>query len=157
MTVITEDMKDIIARCQLGFVATVSPDGTPNLSPKGSLAVWDDNHLYFADIASPQTIANLRQNPGIEVNFVDVFARRGYRFKGTAEVLDGGPVFEKAAKTLLDVHGPQYPCNHAVLIQVEFAAALESPAYMFNEGMTEDVMRSAWMRRFGVNPIEQEG
>jgi hypothetical protein len=26
-----------------------SLDGTPNVSPKGSFTVWDDNHLALAD------------------------------------------------------------------------------------------------------------
>jgi hypothetical protein len=36
-------------------------DGT-NLSPKGRTAVWDDDHLIFANIRSPGTLANLRSN-----------------------------------------------------------------------------------------------
>jgi predicted pyridoxine 5'-phosphate oxidase superfamily flavin-nucleotide-binding protein len=151
MTVIDDDMRAIIARSGIGYAATVTPDGRPNLSPKGSLAVWDETSLYFADIASPQTIANLRENPYIEVNFVDVIGRRGYRFKGTAEVHEEGPVFEKAREVLAATHGPQYPCNHAVLIHVESIAPLLSPAYVFNETPpSEDEMRAIWMRKLGM-------
>src|SRR6185295_14131401 len=38
----TDDMKRVVEEQRLGFVATVCPDGTPNLSPKGTTAVWDD-------------------------------------------------------------------------------------------------------------------
>jgi predicted pyridoxine 5'-phosphate oxidase superfamily flavin-nucleotide-binding protein len=154
MTVIDDDMRAIIARSGIGYAATVTPDGSPNLSPKGSLAVWDETSLYFADIASPQTIANLRENPRIEVNFVDVIGRRGYRFKGTAEVHEDGPVFEKAKEVLASTHGPQYPCNHAVLIHVESIAPLLSPAYVFNESPpSEDEMRAIWMRKLRMQPL----
>jgi len=34
MTTLTPDMKRIVAEQKLGFVATVCPDGTPNVSPK---------------------------------------------------------------------------------------------------------------------------
>jgi hypothetical protein len=44
----------------------VTPDGKPNLSPKGSLKVWDDETVVFADIASPGTMRNLLTNPFIE-------------------------------------------------------------------------------------------
>ena len=64
---LTADMKRLVAEQPLGFVATVSPDGTPNLSPKGTFAVIDDRTLAFADIRSPQTIRNLRANPRLEV------------------------------------------------------------------------------------------
>ena len=58
-------MKQLVREQSLGFVATVCPDGTPNLSPKGTTTVWDDDHLVFADIASPGTIENLRANPEV--------------------------------------------------------------------------------------------
>ncbi len=55
---LTEDMQRVVREQRLGFVATVDADGTPNLSPKGTTDVWDDGHLWFADICSPQTVAN---------------------------------------------------------------------------------------------------
>lgn len=42
---LTDDMKRVVEEQRLGFVATVCPDGTPNLSPKGTTAVWDDDRL----------------------------------------------------------------------------------------------------------------
>jgi hypothetical protein len=42
----------------LCFSATTNPDGSPNLSPKRSLRVHDDEHLLFANIASPAKIGN---------------------------------------------------------------------------------------------------
>src|SRR5690349_9636748 len=93
MGILTADMKRVVEEQRLGFVATVCPDQTPNLSPTGSTAVWDDDHLVFANIRSPGTMANLRLNPHIEVNVVDPFLRRGYRFKGVASILQSGTLF----------------------------------------------------------------
>jgi len=56
---LTADMKRVVVEQRLAFVATFCPDGTPNLSPKGTISVWDDDHLVFADIRSPGTITNL--------------------------------------------------------------------------------------------------
>ena len=81
MGILTNDMMRMVNEQQLGFIATVCPDGTPNLSPKGTTAVWDDEHLVFADVCSPNTIANLRHNPAVEINIVDMLLRKGYRFK----------------------------------------------------------------------------
>jgi uncharacterized protein len=153
---IDADMREIIGASSLGYVATVSRDGRPNLSPKGSLAVWDDDHLFFADIASPGTIENLRHNPIVEVNFVDVVARRGYRFAGIAEIFEDGPVFDRAAEDLRNRQGPQYPCHRAVLITVETVRPLLSPAYMFNDPPpSEDAVRAVWLERLGVRPLER--
>ena len=38
---LTEDMKRVVNEQRLGFIASICPDGTPNLSPKGTTAVWD--------------------------------------------------------------------------------------------------------------------
>jgi predicted pyridoxine 5'-phosphate oxidase superfamily flavin-nucleotide-binding protein len=47
---LTDEMKEIVERLRLCYVATVTPDGKPNLSPKGSLKVWDDETVVFAEI-----------------------------------------------------------------------------------------------------------
>jgi predicted pyridoxine 5'-phosphate oxidase superfamily flavin-nucleotide-binding protein len=92
---LTQEIKDFVKRTKLGFIATVCADGTPNLSPKGTTIAWDADHLAFDDICSPGTIDNLRPNPAIEINVVDVFLRKGYRFKDVAKILSEGSVFNK--------------------------------------------------------------
>ena len=59
MGILTDDMKRVVRQQRMGFMATVSADGTPNLSPKGTSTVWDDDHLVFANLGSPVTIENL--------------------------------------------------------------------------------------------------
>jgi predicted pyridoxine 5'-phosphate oxidase superfamily flavin-nucleotide-binding protein len=63
LAILTPEIQRFVREQRLGFVATVGGDGRPNLSPKGTTTVWDDGHLMFADIASPQTVANLAVNP----------------------------------------------------------------------------------------------
>ena len=41
------------------------------------------------------SIANLRRNPAIEINIVDPMVRKGYRFKGSAMVLEAGVKYEE--------------------------------------------------------------
>ena len=92
MGILTEDMKRVVGENRLGFYATVCPDGTPNLSPKGTTFVYDDDHLAFVGLGSPGTLSNLERNPSVEISIVDLFVRKGYRFKGTATIVTGGPV-----------------------------------------------------------------
>ncbi len=143
MGILTEDMQRVVSEQRLGFIATVCPDGTPNLSPKGTTTVWDADHLIFADICSPNTIANLRQNPALEINVVDVTLRKGYRFKGTAIILDTGPQFEEMVRFYRQ-RGSASPIRHIVLVQVERALPLISPAY--DLGQTEAEVSSRWER-----------
>jgi predicted pyridoxine 5'-phosphate oxidase superfamily flavin-nucleotide-binding protein len=146
MQILTEDMRRLV-ETELGFVATVCADGTPNLSPKGTTRVWDDGHLVFADIRSPGTIANLRANPSIEVNVVDQFSRKGYRLKGTATVHTDDDVFEQgiAFYEALGTVQARERINAVVIIAVERALAVTSPAY--DLGMTEEELRERFLGR----------
>ena len=150
MALLTEDMKRMVSHLRLCYVATVTPDGKPNLSPKGSLRVIDDDHLAFADIMSPATIRNLKVNPYIEVNMVDPFLRRGYRFKGVAEIVTEGETFDLVANELWEREGRQYPVNAVVHITVQAALPVRSPAYVFNKGVQEENVRKIWLERYGV-------
>lgn len=155
MATLTPEMKRMVAELRLSYVATVTPDGRPNLSPKGSLKVLDDEHLAFCDIMSPQTIRNLRENPYIEVNLVDPLLRRGYRFKGRCEVHREGEVFDQVADELWEREGRQYPVNAVVLIAVEQALPVKSPAYVFNKGVKEEDVRKIWLERYGLKLLEK--
>ena len=143
MGILTDDMKRVVREQRLAFVATVCPDNTPNLSPKGTIAVWDDDHLVFANIRSPQTIANLRHNPAIEINVVDPIVRKGYRFKGTAAVLEDGREYE-AVMAFFMRRGVSNPIRGVVLITVEHALPVTSPAY--DLGLSEAEIRARWER-----------
>jgi len=145
MGVLTADMKRVVDEQRLGFVATVCPDGTPNLSPKGTTAVWDDDHLVFANIRSPGTVANLRQNPNVEVNVVDPFVRRGYRFKGVASILESGALYDQAIAFYRN-RGSRNAIAEIVMIRVETAQPIDSPAY--DLGVSEDEVRDRWERHF---------
>lgn len=141
MGILTQEIKEFAKQTKLGFVATVCPDGTPNLSPKGTTTVWDDDHLVFADIHSPGTVNNLLVNSSIEINIVDVFTRKGYRFKGIAKVLSEGKLFEEIISFYKDV-GTKYRINHIVLVKVERVIPLMSPAY--DTGISEDEVIKRW-------------
>ena len=126
---IDADMRAVIEGQRLCFAATVTPDGRPSLSPKGTIRVWDDEHLFFLDIASPRTRANLRENPWIEINVVDGLSRRGYRFLGRAELHTEGAVFDAACRRIAEDEGEDYPAEAVTLIRVERALPVISPGY----------------------------
>ena len=152
-----EDMKQIVARTILCFAATTNEDGSPNLSPKSSLRVHDDSHLMFANMASPGTVGNLRRDPRIEINCVDIFARRGYRFVGRATVHSGDDPLYVALKTdVAAEHGDAIPVFDAVLIKVAEVHPVISPAYTFIDGVTEEVLRNAYLGKYGVQAIDAE-
>ncbi len=149
---LTSDMRRVINEQRLAFVATVCPDGTPNLSPKGTIAAFDDEHLMFADIRSPGTIRNLQENPSTEINIVDQFCRKGYRFKGKAQIVREGEMYRQIEKFYAQKWieagkgGNQVSIRCFVLIKVEDAFPLISPAY--DSGADEEQIRSNWIEYF---------
>jgi hypothetical protein len=158
MGILSDDMQRVVREQSLGFVATVCPDGTPNLSPKGTLTVWDDDHLVFADIRSPATMRNLRINPAVEINVVDPVVRKGYRFKGKATVVDRGQLRDEVrefySSRWIDtgkLRG-ELELRSFVLIKVEEALPLVSPCYD-DPQITEEEIRAAWREHYqGLQP-----
>jgi hypothetical protein len=148
MAVLTEDMKRVVREQRLGFYATVCDDGSPNLSPKGTTYVLDDHHLLFADIRSPQTVANIRRGSLVEVNVVDPLVRKGYRFKGRAEIHEPGTSryaegiqrLRQAGSTLVE------RVKAIVVIEVHEARAVISPAYDHATITEADMVRTFWAR-----------
>jgi predicted pyridoxine 5'-phosphate oxidase superfamily flavin-nucleotide-binding protein len=136
-------MKGVVRQQRLAFVATVCADGTPNLSPKGTIAVWDDDHLAFANIRSPQTVSNLGRNPAVEINVVDPMVRKGYRFKGTATVLEAGALYDEVTG-FFRARGVSNPFREVVVVKVERALPVTSPAY--DLGLSEAEVRARWER-----------
>ena len=152
------DMKTLVSGTMLCFAATVNEDGTPNLSPKSSLRVYDDNHLIFANMASPGTVDNLRRNPAIELNCVDIYSRRGYRFTGRAAIYSGDdPLYLDLKRDVAAEHGDTIPVHDAVLVEVTDVKPAISPAYTFIEGVTEEVLRTAYLGKYGVQLAEAAG
>ena len=155
MLIVTTEMRDMIAATRLCFAATVNPDGTPNLSPKATLIALDDDRIAFANIASPNTIRNLQQNPAIEINVVDIFRRRGYRFRGTAELIGpGGAEYKVVSEKVWGAVGTDYPVHEVVVVKVDDARPVLSPAYTFG-GAEEAQLREEWLTNYGVKPITE--
>ena len=140
-----DELKKLVNFQKLGYVATVSSDGTPNLSPKGTIAILDDSRLVFANIRSPKTIENLTNNPSIEINVIDPFSRMGYRFKGLANILSDGEDFEN----ILDYFkqkGIKSTISHIVVIDVTSFSEITSPSY--DLGLKRDDLVKKWKRYY---------
>jgi len=153
---LTADMRAVIEAASLCFAATVTPDGRPNLSPKGTIRVWDDRHLFFLDIASPRTRDNLRQNPRMELNVVDLLSRRGYRFSGPAWVHEpGSDTFSEAMHRVFGDAPPTYPVATVIVLEIAESAPLLSPAYW--RVSDENELRATWRSRRAALDLEFDG
>lgn len=142
---LTPEMQRLIGEQPLGFLATVTPDGKPSVSPKGTFTVLDDATIAFGEIRSPGTIRNLQGNPAIDVNFVDPFTRKGCRVSGVATIVTrGADDFDELLARLNTALAQRI--RAIVVIAVTKALPLSSPSY--DDGATEESLRKAWTARF---------
>ena len=81
--------------CLLGTVGKTGP----NISPKGSMLVFDDQHLAYWERSKRTALDNLAHDPRVVVVYSNMKAGRDgviqspvLRFYGTAQVLESGPV-----------------------------------------------------------------
>jgi predicted pyridoxine 5'-phosphate oxidase superfamily flavin-nucleotide-binding protein len=145
MSVITSEIKNFLDVQKLGYVATVSSDGKPNISPKGTIIAWSSTLLAFADIRSPDTMLNLQNNPFVEINVIDPLSRKGYLFSGTAKIIKDTPLYDDIL-THYRNNGIQSPINSVVIVDVSSVSTVTSPLY--DLGKTEDEIKLKWKKYF---------
>ncbi len=113
------------------MLGTVGKDG-PNISPKGSMIVLDDEHLAYWERSKQTALDNLRTNPRVVVMYSNkAAAERGeiehpggiFRFYGTAEIHERGE-FRDKIRTLLperEINHPGAEEGFAVVIKLDRA------------------------------------
>ncbi len=95
---ITPEMERLLRKVNVAVVATVAPTGTPNLSLKGVVDVDSRGMIYFMDLYRGKTRNNLKKNPRVALTVFNVKEFQGFQFKGTAELINSGPLFDKMVK-----------------------------------------------------------
>ena len=98
MVKLTEEAKNAVGTIRPSFIATASKTGKPNVSAKGSLRILDDEHIIFADVSSPRTVVNIKENPQVAVICLDSATRKGCRIWGKGEIVNSGELFDKISE-----------------------------------------------------------
>ncbi len=104
-----------------GLVAT-SNDGQPDVALKGSLMVWDADHLAWWERARAETEAAVRANPRAAVMVRNLTRdRRTLRFYGEARIVDDAELRERIWGRVLQVEKDTDPekLGVAVLVRVD--------------------------------------
>lgn len=111
--------------CLLG---TATKDGRPNISPKGSMAVFDGDTLSYWERSHRTAAANIAANPRVVVFYRNAarsaeIPYRGatIRFHGSARVVESGPERERAWELAGEVERSRDPEKKgvAVLIKID--------------------------------------
>jgi predicted pyridoxine 5'-phosphate oxidase superfamily flavin-nucleotide-binding protein len=104
-----------------GVVAT-SNDGQPDVALKGSLLVWDADHLAWWERGRAETEAGVRANPKVAVMVRNVTRdKRTLRFYGAARIVDDAQLRERIWERVIRVEKDTDPEKNgvAVLVRVD--------------------------------------
>jgi len=104
-----------------GLVATAK-DGQPDVALKGSLMVWDADHLAWWERGRAETEAGVRANPLVAVLVRNVTRdRRMLRFYGEARIVDDADTRERIWERVSQVEKDSDPEKNgvAVLVRVD--------------------------------------
>ncbi len=117
MARLTQEMKDLVATQQC-FIATVNADGTPNLGPKRSTRVLDDEHLAFNEVTGKHTWENVQRGSRVAIAVVDREKLKGFRFEGTPETVTAGEAYDQAV-AMMRARGMMAPLQAVVKVRIE--------------------------------------
>lgn len=130
---LSDTIKNLIANAWVDgypcLVGTSGKDG-PNISPKGSLVIFDDRHLAYWERSKRKALENLQHDNRVVVIYSNMKAQRDgvvdsgvLRFYGTAVLHESGPIrdaiFAKLSKREQEHEGAD--TGIGVLIRIERA------------------------------------
>src|SRR5262245_38093092 len=131
---ISQTIKDLVYNAWTdGYPCLLATQGRngPNISPKGSMLVYDDEHLAYWERSKRQALENLGQDRRVAVIYANFKAQRdgvlesGFlRFYGIAELYESGPVREAIFQRLTKREQTHDGADKGigVLIKIERAA-----------------------------------
>jgi predicted pyridoxine 5'-phosphate oxidase superfamily flavin-nucleotide-binding protein len=121
------------------LVGTVSSDGRPQISPKGSVTVYSDDTLCFWERSYRSVERNLVDNPRVVVYYRNQarskeipYASAAIRFHGTARIVKDGPERDRAWELTIPGEKQRDPDRkgYAVLIKVDLIEELSGNVIM---------------------------
>ena len=115
------------------------------ISPKGTIIGWTSEFLAFANIRSPDTVNNLKNNPDVEINVIDPLLRRGYLFKGSTRILNDGQMYDEILEFYKNL-GIKSIIHEIILVTVSDVSLVTSPLY--DLGISEQDIKLKWQKYF---------
>jgi len=135
---ITAEIIKYIDQSVLCWLATSSNENIPNVSPKELFAVFGNDSLIIANVASPQSVRNIKQNAQVCVSFIDIMVQKGFQLKGTAEIIkkthNDFPAMEEI---IVQMTEGKFPFASIIKIKIESAKPIIAPRYPLYPNTTE--------------------
>jgi len=131
-------IKECINKSVLCWLATASSENVPNVSPKEIFNHFETNKIIIANIASPQTVKNIKQNKNVCISFIDILVQKGFQLKGKAKIIEKtDSEFTNMAKILVEMTGGLFPFSSITEVTIEKSKPIIAPKYILYPETTE--------------------
>lgn len=107
------------------LVGTASAAGEPDMAYKGSLMVWDDEHLAFWERARGTTLRNMEENPHVVALYRNPETRLAWKFFGRARLLRDGDVREGIMARTNPIELSRDPDRKGIAVLIEVDRVLQ--------------------------------
>ena len=122
------------------IVTTASSNGTPNSSYIGTMMAHDDGSLAYRDRSGRDPLEHIETNQKVLVLFRDPVAEVGWKFRCTATVHRGGPIYDEVMQRLDRSGLPLNPKVKAVVVLLQIDQILT----LFGEILQERILGNQW-------------
>lgn len=148
---LTPEIKKCIDKSVLCWLATVSSDGMPNVSPKEIFSYYNNSTIIVANIASPQTVKNIQHNANVCISFIDILIQKGFQIKGTAQIIDKTDAeFIDKENILLEMTGGHFPFSTITTITIEKIKPIIAPRYLLFPNTSEQDQIDSARKAYGI-------
>jgi len=148
---LTNQIKEYIDRSVLCWLATASSENIPNVSPKEIFNYYREEKIIIANIASPQTVLNIKLNENVCVSFIDVFIQKGFQVKGKAKIIKKtDSEFLKMKEILTEMTEGKTPFSTITEITIEKVKPIIAPKYILFPETTEKEQIESAKELYGV-------
>ena len=119
MALLPEVARDLLKVGHVVWVATVGQDGWPNVAIKGSGGLIDDETLYFCDLFSKKTRANLLNDTRVALGIYNAGLKVAIQVKGHATLVESGEFFEQISTAIASRNAGLPAVRYIVKVKVE--------------------------------------
>jgi len=147
---ISSEIKKYIDSSVLCWLATSNKESEPNVSPKEVFTTYK-NTIIIANIASPQTEKNIKENTQVCLSFIDILVQKGFQIKGKAQIITStNPNFDGMKESLEKISHGRFPFTSITQITIEKAKPILAPSYLLYPSTSEaDQIKNA-KKRYGI-------
>ena len=148
---LTPEIKESINKSVLCWLATASTENIPNVSPKEIFNYFGTDQIIVANIASPQTVRNIKQNKNVCISFIDILLQKGFQVKGVAEIIKNtDSEFSEMEKTLTKMTKGKFPFPSITKITIGEIKPIIAPKYILYPETTEKEQIESAKKVYGI-------